>query len=63
MTRALCKGCAEIYGRRFNLHAELKKEVKKCSCDICREQGSCMIYTVKRKEDPRGKNENGAGGV
>ena len=54
MTRVLCRDCAEIYGKRFDLHAELKKEVKKCSCDICRKQGVCMIYTVRRKAEEAG---------
>lgn len=52
MTRALCKDCAGIYGKRFDLHAELKKNVKKAVCDRCRQtpEEGCMIYEVQRRE-------------
>ena len=48
MTRTLCKPCAEEYGKRFDLRALLKGEIKKCSCEICGKRASCMIYEVKR---------------
>lgn len=63
MIKNLCSDCAEIYGQRFELHVELKKNVKKCSCEACGTQKSCMIYTLKRKEQANAKDADGTGCV
>lgn len=49
MQRALCKDCAADYGKRFDLRAELKKEINKCRCESCGRVGRAMLYEVKRR--------------